>query len=67
MNIQQANLFIVDDDRSFGRSLKRLLNARGIAADYFESAQSFLDSVPSGRFINTICHLEINKGYRNLN
>ena len=42
-----ARIFIVDDDRSFGRSLKRLLNARGIAAEYFGSARAFLDSVPS--------------------
>jgi len=42
-------MYIVDDDASFGRSLKRLLNARGISADYFGSAQSFLDSVPSSQ------------------
>lgn len=41
---------IVDDDLSFGRSLKRMLNAMGIAAEYFGSAQSFLDSVPSDHF-----------------
>lgn len=42
-------IFIIDDDRSFGRSLKRLLNAREIPADYFESAVHFIDSVPSGQ------------------
>ena len=41
-----AHLFIVDDDRSFGTSLKRLLNAMGFAAEYFASANAFLDSVP---------------------
>jgi two-component system, LuxR family, response regulator FixJ len=37
--------WIIDDDLSFGKSLKRMLNARGIAAELFGSAQSFLDSV----------------------
>ena len=45
MGIQQTRIFIVDDDTSFGRSLKRLLNARGFAAEHFDSAQAFLDSV----------------------
>lgn len=40
------HIYIVDDDLSFGKSLKRLLNARGISVDIFLSAQSFLDSVP---------------------
>ncbi len=43
----QTRFFIVDDDRSFGRSLKRLLIAKGFAAEHFESARAFLDSVPS--------------------
>jgi two-component system response regulator FixJ len=41
--------WIVDDDLSFGKSLKRMLNARGFPAEYFGSAQSFLDSVPPGQ------------------
>lgn len=41
-----TKIFIVDDDKSFGRSLKRLLNARGFAAECFASARAFLDSVP---------------------
>ncbi len=41
----QEPFYIVDDDLSFGRSLKRLLNARGRAAKCFSSAQSFFDSV----------------------
>jgi FixJ family two-component response regulator len=41
--------WIVDDDMPFGKSLKRMLNARGFPAEYFGSAQSFLDSVPPGQ------------------
>jgi len=41
--------WIVDDDLSFGKSLQRMLSAREIHAEYFGSAQSFLDSVPSGQ------------------
>jgi two-component system, LuxR family, response regulator FixJ len=47
--ISSTHIYIVDDDMSFGRSLKRLLNARGISAEYFCSAQSFLDSVPNNQ------------------
>ena len=43
------NYWIIDDDLSFGKSLRRMLNARGVAAEYFGSAQSFLDSVPPGQ------------------
>jgi len=46
MGAFSLSVWIVDDDLSFGRSLRRMLNARGIAAEYFGSAQSFLDSVP---------------------
>jgi FixJ family two-component response regulator len=49
MNISAAHFYIVDDDPSFCKSLRRLLNARGIPADCFGSAQSFLDSVPAGQ------------------
>jgi FixJ family two-component response regulator len=49
MNTLSTHLFIIDDDPSFCRSLKRLLNARGVPADYFGSARSFLDSVPPGQ------------------
>jgi two-component system response regulator FixJ len=49
MRITSGSVFIVDDDVSFGRSLKRLLNARGITADCFRSTQSFLDSVLPGQ------------------
>jgi FixJ family two-component response regulator len=50
MGIPSACFWIVDDDLSFGKSLKRMLNARGILAEYFGSAQSFLDSVPPGQY-----------------
>lgn len=41
------HIFIIDDDSSFGRSLKRMLKARSFKADHFESPQAFIDSVPS--------------------
>ncbi len=46
MNTSAAHFYIVDNDLSFGKSLKRLLNARGMPAEYFGSAQAFLDSIP---------------------
>jgi FixJ family two-component response regulator len=49
MNMTPTHAFIIDDDCSFGISLKRLLDARGIPAEYFRSARSFLDSVPAGQ------------------
>ena len=49
MQTPSVHLYIVDDDPSFGKSLKRLLNARGMSADCFTSARSFLDSVPSSQ------------------
>ena len=45
----QTFIFIVDDDKSFGRSLMRLLNTEGMTTYCFESADAFLDSVPSGQ------------------
>ncbi len=47
MNKGRTRFFIVDDDRSFGSSLRRLLIAKGFATEYFQSASAFLDSVPS--------------------
>ena len=41
--------WIIDDDLPFGKSIKRMLNAKGISAEYFGSAESFLDSVPPGQ------------------
>ncbi|WP_455388374.1 response regulator transcription factor [Petrachloros mirabilis] len=43
------HLFIIDDDTHFGKSLRRLLNCKGFQTEYFSSAQSFLDAVPSGQ------------------
>ena len=45
----KPHVSIIDDDLSFGASLKRLLNALGISADSFPSARSFLDAVPPDR------------------
>jgi FixJ family two-component response regulator len=42
------SFYIVDDDLSFGKSLKRMLNARELPAEYFGSAESFFDCVPPG-------------------
>jgi len=49
MILPATHFYIVDDDQPFGKSLKRLLNAKGFSADYFGSAQSFFDSVPSSQ------------------
>jgi FixJ family two-component response regulator len=46
MSLNTKHIFIVDDDSSFGRSLQRLLNAKGYYSEFFESAEFFLDSVP---------------------
>lgn len=43
-----SDIFIVDDDLSFRKSLQRLLKSRGYSASCFESARAFLDSVPPG-------------------
>lgn len=45
MVTHRPRIFIVDDDVSFGKSLVRLLRARGFLAEHFSSAQSFLDSI----------------------
>lgn len=49
MEKELPDIFIVDDDRSFRRSLQRLLNSRGFTASSFESAWAFFDSVPPGQ------------------
>lgn len=36
-------IFVVDDDISILRSIKRLLNASGFSAEVFDSAESFRD------------------------
>lgn len=42
MRKQWRHVYIIDDDISFGRSLKRLLQSSDIAADCFVSAEEFL-------------------------
>lgn len=49
MKKTKIRAFIIDDDHSFGTSLQRMLNCSGISAHLFDSAQTFLDSVPSGQ------------------
>jgi len=47
--VRKSSLYfwIVDDDLQFGKSLRRMLSSKGIYAEYFGSAQSFLDCVPA--------------------
>ncbi|MBP1597150.1 MAG: fixJ [Acidobacteria bacterium] len=49
MGEPSVRFWIVDDDLQFGKSLRRMLKSRGISAEYFGLAQSFLDSVPPGQ------------------
>jgi FixJ family two-component response regulator len=49
MGTKGMQVFIVDDEPSFGKSLKRMLDGNGYAAHCFDSSQTFLDSVPSGQ------------------
>jgi len=65
MGRPSLRFWIVDDDLAFGMSLKRLLNARGFPAEYFGSAQSFLDSVPPGQTGCAIVdiHMPVDDGF----
>jgi two-component system, LuxR family, response regulator FixJ len=54
-----ASFFIIDDDLSFGKSLKRMLNARGIPAEYYGSAESFFDCIPPGQLGYAIVDLHM--------
>lgn len=49
MSKNQLPIFIIDDDRSFGKSLQFMLTCRGMGATWFESAYTFLDAIPSGQ------------------
>ena len=40
------HIFIIDDDESVRRSLKRLMESIGYRAEVFSSAEEFLDCVP---------------------
>ena len=42
----KPKIYIVDDDESVRRALSRLVKSAGYIAETFNSAQSFLDSVP---------------------
>jgi FixJ family two-component response regulator len=65
MNSNLPRIFIVDDDRSFGNSLVRLLRTRGFFAEHFSSAQCFLDStLPDQRGIVIIdIHMPVCNGF----
>ena len=41
-------VYVVDDDESIRRALKRLLRSAGYHAVTFESAEDFMDSAPEG-------------------
>jgi len=41
-----THIFIVDDDESVRRSMKRLMVSAGYRAEVFSSAEAFLDCVP---------------------
>jgi FixJ family two-component response regulator len=41
-------VYVVDDDESIRRALKRLLRSAGYQALTFESAEDFMDSAPGG-------------------
>jgi len=49
MSKQKVHIFVVDDDHSFCKSLKRMLDCRGYSTHCFESGQAFIDAVPSGQ------------------
>ena len=40
------HIYIVDDDKAYGKSLVRLLKSVGYSVESFLSAQGFLDVVP---------------------
>ena len=44
LNLKDITVFIVDDDDSFRRSLRRLISVAGFRTMAFGSAQEFLDS-----------------------
>lgn len=46
MNKTQHDIYIVDDDSAYSKSLVRLLKSVGYSVESFLSAQCFLDSVP---------------------
>ena len=69
MKKPKIRAFIVDDDHSFSKSLQRMLNCRGISTNVFDSAQIFLDSVPSGQQGIAIVdiHMDVFDGFSLMN
>ena len=65
MKKPRINVFVVDDDCSFRKSLQRMLQSRGMSVCCFESASAFLDSVPSGQTGIAIVdiHMELQDGF----
>ena len=47
--MDRQTVFIVDDDRGVRNSIRELVLSVGLAAEAFESAQSFLDAFDAGR------------------
>jgi FixJ family two-component response regulator len=45
--MQDSRVYIVDDDRSYGTGVRRLLHAAGIEAQAFDSGAAFLAEVPA--------------------
>jgi FixJ family two-component response regulator len=45
---ESVTIYVVDDDESIRRALKRLLRSAGYQAVTFESAEDFMDSAPVG-------------------
>jgi FixJ family two-component response regulator len=45
---ESFTVYVVDDDESIRRALKRLLRSMGYHALTFESAEDFIDSAPEG-------------------
>jgi FixJ family two-component response regulator len=45
---KSVTVYVVDDDESIRRALKRLLRSAGYHAVTFESAEDFMDSAPGG-------------------
>lgn len=46
MSKAKPDIYVVDDDESVRRALLRLMKSAGFNVETFNSAQSFLDSVP---------------------
>jgi len=57
---KSLTVYVVDDDESIRRALKRLLRSAGYHAVTFESAEDFMDSAPGeGHEILQGCRFEL--------